>query len=184
LSDRAPPRRAELLGQDLLAAEGRLLVAAVLVATALAGAALAEAEVTRTVGKWIVACEQTEAGGRACELRNDEGAKPALEQSKLLSFTLHDGSNEAEGLVRIADLEFPPRLDVEIGFGDRKLAVEGVGRHNRLAARFTLPTSELQSLAGADAIRVRFIDQQAQARELVFPTAGLAKALALANDHL
>ena len=146
--------------------------------------ALAEPDLTRTVGKWIVACEKTEAGGRQCEVRNDEGGLPALEQSRLLSFTLNSGSNEADGLVRIAGLELAPRLDVEIAFGDRKLAVEGVGRHGRLAARFALPRSELPGLANADAIRVRFLDQQAKAHEVAFPTAGLAKALGFASEHL
>jgi hypothetical protein len=152
--------------------------------SAFAGTSVAGGELTRTVGKWIVACEQTEAGGSACEVRNDEAGKLALEQSKLLSFTLHAGRTEAEGLVRIADLEVAPRLDVEIAFGARKLAIEGVGPHNRLAARFNLPSSELASLAGADAVRVRFADRQTQAHEVVFPTEGLAKALELAGDHL
>ena len=153
-------------------------------ASTLAGAALAEADLTRTVGEWIVTCEKTEAGGRQCEVRNNEHGLPALEQSRLLSLTLNSGSNEADGLVRIADLELAPRLDVEIAFGDRKLPVEGVGRHGRLAARFSLPSSELPGLANADAIRVRFADQQAKAHEVAFPTAGLAKALKLASDHL
>ena len=147
------------------------------------GPAAAGAELTRTFGKWVVACEQTEAGGSACEVRNDEDAKPALEQSKLLSLTLHAGGNDAEGLVRIADLELPPRLEVEIAFGDRTLGVEGVGRHHRLAARFALPRSELASLAAADAVRVRFADRQAQIHEIVFPTAGLAEALELAGEY-
>lgn len=160
------------------------VAAIALCAGALAGAALAEAEPARTIGKWIVACERTEAGGRQCELRNDEAGKPALGQSKLLSLTLQAGSNQAEGLVRIADLELAPRLDVEIAFGDRKLAVEGVGRHGRLAARFTLPSSEIAGLAGAEAIRVRFADRQAETHDVAFPTAGLVEALALVSDHL
>jgi hypothetical protein len=155
-----------------------------LLASALGAAGVSAEDLTRTVGKWIVACEQTEAGGSACEVRNDEVGKPALEQSTLLSLTLHAGGNQAEGLVRIADLELAPRLDVEIGFGDRKLTVEGVGRHGRLAARFMLPSSELSGLASADAIRVRFADQEAKAHEVVFPTAGLAAALKLASGHL
>ena len=160
------------------------LLAAVLGASAFAAVALAEAELTRTADNWIVACEQTEAGGRQCGLRNDEGGLPALEQSRLLSLTLHAGSNEAEGLVRIADLELPPRLDVELTFGDRKLAVEGVGRHGRLVARFTLPRSKLAELASADAIRVRLADPQSKLRELAFPTAGLKDALKIAEDRL
>jgi hypothetical protein len=160
------------------------LAMSVIGASALAGAAMAEAELTRTVGGWTVACERTEAGGSACEVRNDEAGKPALEQSELLSLTLHAGSAEAEGLVRIADLELPPRLPVEIAFGERRLALEGQGRRGRLAARFTLPRSELSGVAGADAVRVRFADRQAQAHEVVFPTAGLAEALEFASDHL
>lgn len=160
------------------------LAATVLGAGPFAGAALAEAELTRTVGEWIVACERTEAGGSACDLRNDESGKPALEQSKLLALTLHAGNSQAEGLVRIADLDLAPRLDVEIAFGDRKLAVEGVGRHGRLAARFALPKSELSGLAGADSVRVRFADQQGQAHEVAFPTAGLGQALKVADDRL
>ena len=162
----------------------RFVAAAVLGAGSFSGAALAEPELTRTIGNWIVTCEKTEAGGRQCEVRNDEAGLPALEQSRLLSLTLSSGSNEADGLVRIADLELAPRLDVELAFGDRKLAVDGVGRHGRLAARFTLSRSELPGLANADAIRVRFADQQAKAHEVAFPTAGLAKALKLASDHL
>lgn len=160
------------------------LAATVLGAGPFAGAALAEAELTRTVGEWIVACERTEAGGSACDLRNDESGKPALEQSKLLALTLHAGNSQAEGLVRIADLDLAPRLDVEIAFGDRKLAFEGVGRHGRLAARFSLPRSELASVANADFVSVRFAGPQAQAHEVVFPTTGLAEALRLALDHM
>ncbi len=159
-------------------------MAAMLGASAFAGVALAEPELTRTVGKWIVVCERTEAGGSTCELRNDEQGKPALEQAKLLSLTLHAGSHEAEGLVRIADLELAPRLDVEIAFGDRRLAAEGVGRHGRLAARFTLRASEIPGFASAGTVRVRFVDQQAKAHEVAFPTAGLADALTLASAHL
>jgi invasion protein IalB len=136
------------------------------------------------VGRWTVECRQTEAGGRECQLRNDEDGKPALEQAQLLSFTLHGGGTQAEGLVRVADLELPPRLEVELAFGDEVVTIEGVGRRGRLAARFALPEQELASIAAADGVTVRFADQAGQAHELTIPTAGLAEALALAEDYL
>ena len=160
---------------------------AILVAALLAGlpgqSALAQDELAETVGAWTVTCHQTEAGGRECQLRNDEDGKPALAQATLLSFTLHDGSNAADGLVRIADLELPPRLEVELALGGRTLTIEGVGRHGRLAARFALPRQELQG-AAAETIAVRFADQASQAHEVLVPTTGLADALALAERHL
>ena len=161
---------------------------AILVAALLAGlpgqSALAQDELAETVGAWTVTCHRTEAGGRECQLRNDEDGKPALAQATLLSFTLHDGSNDAAGLVRIADVELPPRLQVELALGGRTLTIDGVGRHGRLAARFALPRQELQGLAAAETIAVRFADQASQAHEVLVPTTGLADALALAERHL
>jgi invasion protein IalB len=150
----------------------------------LAPPALASEEIAKTVGAWTGACHQTEAGARECQVRNDEEGKPALEQSRLVSLTLHDGRNEAEGLVRIADLELPPRLEVELAFGAEMVTIEGVGRRGRLAARFSMPKQELAKLAAADGIAVRFADQKGQPHEVRVSTDGLADALALADDFL
>ena len=119
----------------------RLAAAAVLSAGSFAGVALAEPDLTRTVGKWIVACEKTEAGGRQCEVRNDEGGLPALEQSRLLSFTLNSGSNEADGLVRIADLELapPPRRRDRV----RRPEARGRGRRPARPPRGALCLAEI-----------------------------------------
>lgn len=156
-----------------------LLVAALSTPVAGAGDELAE-----TVGAWIVTCGKTEAGGRECQLRNDEAGKPALEQSVLLSFTLHDGRNEADGLIRVADLELASRLPVEIAFGDQVIKTEGVGRRGRLAVRFTMQNSVLRSLADVDKVRVRFADREAVAHEVLFPLDGFGPALAIAEGYL
>jgi hypothetical protein len=150
----------------------------------LAPAAAASEGFVETIAGWTVECHRTEAGSRECRLRNEEAGLPALEQKQLISFTLHDGGTEAEGLVRIADLDLPPRLEVELAFGAEVITLEGVGRRGRLAARFALPRQELPGLAAADAIAVRFTDQQGEAHDLAIPTAGLADALALADDYL
>lgn len=150
----------------------------------LAFAAPASEALEQTVGAWTVACHQTEAGGRECQVRNDEDGRPALEQTRLFSLTLHDGRNEAEGLVRVADLELPPRLEVELAFGNATLAIEGVGRRGRLAARFAMPRQELSKLAAVDAIVVRFADQAGRPHELAISAEGLAEALALAEGFL
>jgi hypothetical protein len=162
----------------------RRIVLAALLAGLLAPGALAEDEIAETIGAWTVTCHLTEAGGRECQLRNDEGGKPALEQEQLLSFTLHEGSPAADGLVRIAGLELARRLEVELALGSLSMSVEGVGRRGRLAARFTLPRQELEGLAAAGALAVRFADQAGQAHEIRFPTTGLADALTLAEGHL
>jgi invasion protein IalB len=162
----------------------RPVVLAALALGLLGQGALAEQEIARTIGAWTLTCHRTEAGGRECELRNDEDGRPALEQQTLLSFTLHDGQNEADGLVRIMDLELPPRLGVELAFGSEIATVEGVGRRGRLAARFAMPRQQLPSFAGAEAVRLRFADQTGQAHEVAIPTAGFADALALADDYL
>ncbi|MDF2782412.1 MAG: hypothetical protein K0S96_2217 [Geminicoccaceae bacterium] len=159
----------------------RRIVVAALLTGLLGPRALAQDEFAETVGAWTVTCHQTEAGGRECQLRNAEDGKPALEQARLLSFTLHDGGTEADGLVRIADLELPPRLEVELALGGRSLTIEGVGRHGRLAARFALPKQELPGLAAAETIAVRFADQAGEGHEIRFATTGFADALALAE---
>jgi invasion protein IalB len=161
-----------------------LIIVAALLAGLLGPSALAQDDLEQTVGAWTVTCHQTEAGGRECQIRNDEDGKPALEQSTLLSFTLHDGSTEAAGLVRIADLELPPRLEVELALGGRTLTIEGVGRRGRLAARFAVPRQELPRLAAAETIAARFADKAGEGHEIRFPTTGLAEALALADRHL
>jgi len=110
---------------------GGILAAAAL---ALAGpGARAQERLAQTIGAWTVECHQTEAGGRECQLRNDDDGRPALEQAQLLSFTLHDSGNQAEGLVRVADLELSTRLEVELGLGAEVVSIEGVGRRGRLA---------------------------------------------------
>lgn len=162
----------------------RAMALATLAWTLLAGRAPGSAELIETVAAWIVACHQTEAGGRQCEVRNDEGGKPALEQVALLSLTLHDGRNDVDGLVRIADLDLPPRLEVDLAFGDETMALEGVGRRGRLAARFVLPRQQLASLAAAGAIEVRFVDRAGEQHAIVFAPDGLDEALALARQYL
>lgn len=149
-----------------------------------APAALAEESLIETVGDWIVECGKTEAGGRECQLRNDEDGKPALEQDALLSFTLHDGRNEVDGLVRVADVELPPRLEVEIALGGEAMTVEGVGRRGRLAVRFALQKQALAGLAQGDAARVRFVDQQGQPHEIMFSLSGFDEAQAIAAGYL
>jgi invasion protein IalB len=154
-------------------------------ALGLSGAgARAQEDLAQTIGAWTVECHQTEAGGRECQLRNDEDGRPPLEQTRLLSFKLHDGRNEAEGLLRITDVELPRRLQVELVFGSEILSVEGVGRRGRLAARFAMPRPELPEIAAADIIAVRFTDGQGQPQELAIPTEGLAEALSAADTFL
>ena len=146
------------------------------------GASAAD-EVAQTIGAWTVTC-QIAAGGRACELRNDEDDKPAAEQQTLLSFALRAGQDEALGLVRVAAFELPPRLEVELAFGSEIVNVEGVGSGERLAARFAIPRRELPDLAGPEAARLRFTDQKGQVHEIPIPMTGFAQALALAARHL
>lgn len=123
-SKRSLAREAAAYAQRLRSPMVGLLSASALALAA--STALAEEALVETVGGWIVECGKTEAGGRECTLRNDEDGKPALEQVALLSFTLHDGKNEVDGLVRVADLDLPPRLDVEIAFGSGDaMTVEG-----------------------------------------------------------
>jgi invasion protein IalB len=166
----------------------RHLVRGVVVTTVVASlygrGALGAEELAQTVGGWLVACHQTEAGGRECEVRNDEDGKPALGQDALLAFTLHDGRNDAEGLLRIADLDLPPRLKVVISFGDETMILDGVGRRGRLAARFALPRQELANLATADAIEVRFEDKGGREHAVSFVSDGLDEALTRAEEHL
>jgi invasion protein IalB len=165
----------------------RAMAAAILAALALGlpgAGARAQEELVETIGAWTVECHQTEAGGRECRLRNDEDGRPALEQTRLLSFTLHGRSNDAEGLLRITDLEPPRRVRVELVLGGEILTIEGVGRRGRLAARFAMPRPELPAIAAADSVAVRFTDAQGQPHELAIPTAGLAEALAAADDFL
>lgn len=144
--------------------------------------ALGSEELVETAGAWVVACHQTEAGGRACEVRNDEDGKTALEQGTLLSLTMHDGRNDADGLVRLADLDLPPRLAV--AFGDEIMALEGVGRRGRLVARFSVPRQELANLAAAEAIAVRFVDKRGQEHAVAFTPEGLEEALTIAQQRL
>jgi hypothetical protein len=160
-------------------------VAATTVAASLSGhRALGAEELAETVGGWLVACHQTEAGGRECEVRNNEDGKPALEQDALLSFTLHDGINDADGLLRIADLDLPPRLEVVLAFGDDTITLEGVGRRGRLAARFALPRQELANLAAANAIEVRFVGRDGEEHLVGFAADGLRQALTMAQGNL
>ena len=163
------------------------MVGGVLATTALGLAgpgAQAQEQLAQTIGAWTVECHQTEAGGRECQLRNDEDGRPALDQTRLLSFTLHDGRNEAEGLLRITEFELPRRLQVELAFGSEILTIEGVGRRGRLAARFAMPRPELPEIAAADRVAVRFADGQGQPQELAISTEGLAEALSAADDFL
>ena len=163
------------------------MVGGVLATTALGLAgpgAQAQEQLAQTIGAWTVECHQTEAGGRESQLRNDEDGRPALDQTRLLSFTLHDGRNEAEGLLRITEFELPRRLQVELAFGSEILTIEGVGRRGRLAARFAMPRPELPEIAAADRVAVRFTDGQGQPQELAISTEGLAEALSAADDIL
>jgi hypothetical protein len=160
-------------------------VAATTVVASLSGhLALGPEELAETVGGWLVACHKTEAGGRECEVRNDEDGKPALEQDALLSFTLHDGRNDADGLLRIADLDLPPRLEVAIEFGDETMTLDGVGRRGRLAARFALPRQQLANLAAADAIAARFVGRGGEEHLVGFAADGLHRALTIAQGNL
>jgi hypothetical protein len=146
--------------------------------------ALGSEELIETVGGWIAACHQTEAGGRACEVRNDEEGKAALEQDALLLLTLNDGRNEADGLIRIADLDLTPRLEVRVAFGAKTMTLEGVGRRGRLAVRFAVPRHELANLAAADAIEVRFADKSGADHTVSFAPEGHQEALTNAQEHL
>ena len=162
---------------------GLVLIAA-LVAWGLARPLWASEEVRETIGAWILECGKTEAGGRGCEIRNDEGGKAALEQSRLFQIILHQGKTEADGLVRVTDLELKPRLPVEIAYGGGRREFEGVGRRGRLAVRFNLQKQELGGLAAGESITVRFADKADTPQEIEFPTAGLAEALAKADGFL
>ena len=159
-------------------------VAAAVVAGFHARAAPAQEEMAQTVGAWVVACHRTEAGGRECEMRNDEEGKPALEQHALLSLTLSGGRNDADALVRIAGLDLPHRLDVVLAFSEETMGLEGVGRRGRLAARFTIPRQELAGLAAAPTIEVRFADKAGQEHAVSFAPQGLEEALTIAQEHL
>ena len=157
---------------------------AALACTLLASAAAASARFVETVAGWTVACDGAVAGARTCQLRNDEGGKPATGQAALLSFDLRAGQNEAEGLMQVVALALPPRLEIELAFGSEIVNVEGVGREGGLAARFAIPRPELPNLAGPAAARLRLTDQKGQVHETLIPMTGFAEALALAARHL
>jgi invasion protein IalB len=150
----------------------------------LASAAAASERFVETVAGWTVACDGAVAGVRTCQLRNHEGGKPAAGQAALLSFDLRAGQNEAEGLVQVAALALPPRLEIELAFGSEIVNVEAVGLEGGLTASFAIPRDELPDLAGTEAAHLRFTDQKGQVYETLIPMTGFAEALGLAERAL
>ena len=128
-------------------------------ARAVRASAQAQEALARTIGGWTVNATRPRPAGASASCATTRTAGPRSSRCGCSHSRCTPASREAEGLVRVADLDLPPRSRSSFSLAPQAVTIEGVGRHGRLAARFAMPTHELPQIAAADRVTMRFTDQ-------------------------